>query len=206
MLAWGVGCEKNEDNIWKGYVCQLMPLCGEAYGGISQNQFKSPFPVAKLPLPVGSEVNCGFRWGSNISDPPLRPSWISLHAGTYEQGHNKVQGKRAEVLATCQGLIIGSLRQTSLPTEDQRWQWYLRESLWWRSVSGPLVWERRVINRTNMKGAHSAPQGDKVVTECCSGVRGGRRGGSLVLRGLLVHSAALLFRFSSQCQGPEIEV
>lgn len=50
-----------------------------------------------------------------------------------------------------------------------------------------------------MKGVHSAAQGDKVVTEGCSGARGGGRSGSLVLRGPLVQSATL-FRFSSQCQ------
>lgn len=36
------------------------------------------------------------------------------------------------------------------------------------------------------EGGHSAPQGDKVVTEGCSGARGGGRGGGLVLRGRLV--------------------
>lgn len=57
-----------------------------------------------------------------------------------------------------------------------------------------------------MKGAHSVLQGDKVVAEGCSGARGGGRGGSLVLRGLLVQTATLLFRFPSQCQGPGIDV
>lgn len=56
-----------------------------------------------------------------------------------------------------------------------------------------------------MKGAHSVPQGDKVVAEGFSGAGGGGWGGSLVLRGLLVQPAAALFRFPSQCQAPGID-
>lgn len=55
-----------------------------------------------------------------------------------------------------------------------------------------------------MKEVHSVPQGDKVVTEGCSGARGGGLGGSLVLRGLLVQSATL-FGFPSERKGPGIE-
>lgn len=80
--------------------------------------------MAKLPLPVGSEVSCGFRRGSSISKMSLRPHTLPkypyMHTGTHQRDHSTVQGKREEVLATCQGLIIGSLRQTSVPTADQR--------------------------------------------------------------------------------------
>lgn len=68
--------------------------------------------MAKLPLPVGSEVSSGEGQTKAFLNFPT--------AGTYQQGHDKVQGKGEEVLATCHVLIIGSLRQTSLPTADQR--------------------------------------------------------------------------------------
>lgn len=73
------------------------------------------------------------------------------------------------------------------------------ECLWWRYISRPPVCKSRVINLAGMKGTHSAPQSDKVVTEGCSGAKGEERGGGLVLRGLLVQSARL-FKFPSQCQ------
>lgn len=110
----------------------LWPSVAECMVGFF-HQHKSQFPVAKLPFPVGSEVSCGFRWGSNISEPPLRPrtfpEYPCMHTGICQRGHDMLQGKREAVLATCQGLIIMSLRQTSLPTAAQRWQWYLREPL-----------------------------------------------------------------------------
>lgn len=48
------------------------------------------------------------------------PEYSNMHTGTCQWGRDTVQRKREEVLATCQGLIIVSLRQTSLPTADQR--------------------------------------------------------------------------------------
>lgn len=48
------------------------------------------------------------------------PEYPYMHTGTYKQGHDTVQAKRDEVLATCHGLIMGSLRQTRLLTADQR--------------------------------------------------------------------------------------
>lgn len=53
--------------------------------------------MAKLPLPVGSEVGCGFRRGSSISELSLRPlalpKYPYLRTGTYQQDHDTVQGK-----------------------------------------------------------------------------------------------------------------
>lgn len=56
------------------------------------------------------------------------------------------------------------------------------------------------------EGGPFSAQGDKVVAERCSGARGGGRGDSLVLRGLLVQPVAPLFRFPFECQGPGINV
>lgn len=53
-------------------------------------QQNSQFPGAKLPLPEGSEVSCGFRLGSNISEPPLKPhsfpEYANMATGKHQQG------------------------------------------------------------------------------------------------------------------------
>lgn len=91
---------------------------------------KSQFPVAKVPLPMGSEVSCGFRRGSGISELSLRPHALKypyMQAGTAKWDHGRVRwggggGKRGgeRVLNACQGLIIVSLRRAGVPTAEQR--------------------------------------------------------------------------------------
>lgn len=95
---------------------------------------KSQFPVAKVPLPMGSEVSCGFRRGSGISELSLRPHTLKypyMQAGMAKWDHGRVRGGGAgggaegrrdgeRVLNACQGLIIVSLRRAGVPTAEQR--------------------------------------------------------------------------------------
>lgn len=119
---------------------------------------------------------------------------------------SQAAGKKRGSFVTCQMVCnrLSEGRPTSLPTADQRWQWYLREPLMEIYIWTPGL-RTQGHKPTSMKRVHSAPQGDKVVTEGCGGsIR--RRGGAVwFLRVLLVQSA-MLFRFTSQCQGPGIEV
>lgn len=85
VLVWGR--EKKEHNIKKEWanlgffkseifqlsVFQCYSLLRCVVFFFFSFSLKSQFPVAKLPLPVGSEVSCRFRCRSNISDPPPRP-------------------------------------------------------------------------------------------------------------------------------------
>ena len=109
-----------------GFSC--IPFCSSVYGGLVSN---SQFPMANLPLPVGCEMMCGFRWGLNVLDAPLRsytfPEYLCMLI--YLHCHSKVQ-----VLVTCQGHIISSLSQTSPRTADQRWHWHLWVPLMWICV------------------------------------------------------------------------
>lgn len=68
----------------------------------------------------------------------------------------------------------------------------MQETLWWRSISGPLVWEHRVIKPTSMKGAIESR---RVIKPRCSGAPGAGRGAALVLGGQLVQ--LLQFRLCS---------
>lgn len=119
-----------------------------------------------------------------------------MHTGTYQQGHDKVQERVGYLPRAYNQLFKADQSAQSRPEVT-----VVSE----KAFDGDLYLDPWSENTTNMKGAHSTPQGEKVVAEGCSGARGGGRGGSLVLRRLLVQPDAPLFRFPSQCQGPGID-
>lgn len=95
-------------------------------GGLRVKSAKSQFPVAKVPFPRGSEVSCGFRRGSGVSEtvakgltplniPTCRQ--VRLSGITAECGGG---GGRGGALNACQGLIIVSLRRAGVPAAEPR--------------------------------------------------------------------------------------
>lgn len=133
----------------------------------------SKFPVAKLPLPVGSEVSSGFGRGSSISELSLRShtslKYPSMHTGMSAGSQHSTGGN--ERRSWLKLFITGSLRRTNMPRADQSRHWYLREPL-----MEIHIWTSGLRTRGRKpdqhEGSHSEPRSDKV-TEVCSKV--GRR-------------------------------